>query len=35
MSAGIFNLGKEDMKKLINDYIDNNYTNGNIANKRI
>ena len=28
-------IGKEDMKKLINDYIDNNYTNGNIANKRI
>ena len=28
-------IGKEDMKKLINDYIDNNYTNGNIANKRV
>jgi hypothetical protein len=28
-------IGKEDMKKLINDYIDNNYTNGKIVNKRV
>ena len=26
-------IGKEDMKKLINDYIDNNYTNGKIVNR--
>lgn len=28
-------IGKEDMKKLINDYIDNNYANGKIVNKRV